>query len=294
MDTDKPKTESFREQVLFRLEQELARHGRPSAPMTEQPARETEPVAAPVAPPASILAIKAEQQDKPAAEVKIKPHYTGHRERLRQRFSDHGEAAFADYELLELLLFRSVPRADTKPLAKALLGRFGSFADVLGADIHHLQEVSGCGPAVATDLKIIAAAAIRMAKGKLHKRTVFASWEEILAYCKLVMTHETREQFRILFLDKKNQLIKDEIVQHGTIDHIPVYPREVINRANQLGAAALILVHNHPSGDPNPSNQDIVMTMKLKAIGKELDIIIQDHIIIGRDRYYSFRHENLL
>jgi len=283
MGADKSETVFSREQTLFRLEQQLARYGRP-----------TEPAVVPVITPVSPSAIKAELQNNPAEKVKTKPHYTGHRERLRQRFADHGAATFADYELLELLLFRSVPRADTKPLAKALLARFGSFADVLGADIQHLQEVYGCGLSIATDLKIIAAAAIRMAKGRLHKRTIFTSWEEMIAYCKLAMAHETREQFRILFLDKKNQLIKDEIVQHGTIDHVPVYPREIINRANQLGAAALILVHNHPSGNPNPSNQDLVMTMKLRDIGKELDILIQDHIIIGRNRHYSFRQENLL
>lgn len=224
----------------------------------------------------------------------VKKHYDGHRKRLRQRFIDIGGQGLADYEFLELLLFRSIPRADTKPLAKALLARFGSFADVLGADPQLLQEIPGCGPAVANDLKLVAAAAGRMSQAHLRKRDIFSSWDKLITYCKIVMAHETREQFRILFLDKKNGLIADEVHQTGTVDHTPVYPREVIKRALELSASAIVLVHNHPSGDPSPSRQDIAMTMKLREIAQAMNIIIHDHIIIGRNAYSSFRAMDLL
>lgn len=175
-----------------------------------------------------------------------KPHYLGHRERLRARFSASGGDALADYELLELLLFRLIPRADTKPVAKALLARFGTLAEVLGAPVNLLQEVKGVGPAVALDLKIIAASATRMARGEISGREVLSSWNQVLDYCRAAMAFEERERFRILFLDKKNVLIADEVQQTGTVDHTPVYPREVIKRALELSATAVILVHNHP------------------------------------------------
>lgn len=175
-----------------------------------------------------------------------KPHYLGHRERLRERFSAAGDA-LADYELLELLLFRLIPRADTKPVAKALLARFGTLAEVLGAPASLLQEVKGVGPSVALDLKVLAAAARRMARGEISGREVLGSWNQVLDYCRAAMAFEEREQFRILFLDKKNVLIADEVQQTGTVDHTPVYPREVIRRALELSATALILVHNHPT-----------------------------------------------
>ncbi|MBN9222846.1 MAG: DNA repair protein RadC [Mesorhizobium sp.] len=176
-----------------------------------------------------------------------KPHYLGHRDRLRDRFASAGPGALPDYELLELLLFRLIPRADTKPVAKALLARFGTFAEVLGAPIALLQEVKGIGPAVALDLKVVAATAQRMAHGEVHGREVLSSWTQLLAYCRAAMAFETREQFRILFLDKKNALIADEVQQTGTVDHTPVYPREVVKRALELSATAIILVHNHPT-----------------------------------------------
>jgi len=223
-----------------------------------------------------------------------KKHYEGHRKRLRQRFIDTGGQGFADHELLELLLFRSIPRADTKLLAKALLARFGSFADVMGADPQLLREVPGCGTAVASDLKIIAAAAGRIGQAALRKRDILSSWDKLIAYCKIVMAHETREQFRILFLDKKNGLIADEIQQTGTVDFTPVYPREVIKRALELSASAIVLIHNHPSGDPSPSRQDIAMTMKLREIAQAMNIIIHDHIIIGRNTHSSFKALDLL
>ncbi|WLT09563.1 DNA repair protein RadC [Bartonella apihabitans] len=218
----------------------------------------------------------------------------GHRERLRHRYFETNGVGFPDYEYLELLLFRSIPRADTKPLAKALLNRFGSLADVLGADISLLQEVPGCGPSVARDLKILAGIAERVNRAELRKRDIFSSWDKVLGYCKAAMAHETREQFRVLFLDKKNGLIADEIQQIGTIDHTPVYPREVVKRALQLSASALVLVHNHPSGDPSPSRDDISMTHMIKDVANALGIAVHDHIIIARNGYVSFRAKKLL
>ena len=175
------------------------------------------------------------------------PHYHGHRDRLRDRARSAGPETLADYELLELLLFRFVPRADTKPRAKALIDRFGSLAEVLGAPVHLLAEVKGIGPSVAFDLKLVAAAAERMTKGKLRGRQMLGSWREVIDYCRAAMAFEPREQFRILFLDKKNGLIADEVQQQGTVDHTPVYPREVVRRALELSATAIILVHNHPT-----------------------------------------------
>ncbi|TIM31585.1 MAG: DNA repair protein RadC [Mesorhizobium sp.] len=174
-----------------------------------------------------------------------KPHYLGHRDRLRQRFAA-GSDALPDYELLELLLFRLIPRADTKPVAKALLARFGTLAEVLGAPVARLEEVSGIGSAVALDLKIVAATAQRAARSEIKGREILSSWTQVLGYCRSVMAFEEREQFRILFLDKKNALIADEVQQVGTVDHTPVYPREVVKRALELSATAIILAHNHP------------------------------------------------
>ncbi|WAX93254.1 DNA repair protein RadC [Aminobacter sp. NyZ550] len=218
-----------------------------------------------------------------------KPHYLGHRERLRARFSASGGDALADYELLELLLFRLIPRADTKPVAKALLARFGTLAEVLGAPVNLLQEVKGVGPAVALDLKIIAASATRMARGEISGREVLSSWNQVLDYCRAAMAFEEREQFRILFLDKKNVLIADEVQQTGTVDHTPVYPREVIKRALELSATAVILVHNHPSGDPTPSRADIDMTKTIIDIARPLGIAVHDHIIIGKKGFASMK-----
>ncbi|RST86397.1 DNA repair protein RadC [Aquibium carbonis] len=178
---------------------------------------------------------------------KPKPHYAGHRERLRERFVQAGADALADYELLELLLFRAIPRADTKPVAKALLARFGSFAEVLGAPPRLLGEVTGVGPAVALEIKLAAAAAERMLKSAIRGRQVLTSWSAVIDYCRMAMAFEAREQFRILFLDKKNALIADEVQQTGTVDHTPVYPREIVRRALELSATAIILVHNHPT-----------------------------------------------
>jgi DNA repair protein RadC len=221
-------------------------------------------------------------------------HYHGHRERLRSRFKDNGDQALADYELLELLLFRLIPRRDTKPIAKALIDRFGSLGGVFGAELALLQEVKGVGEAVATDIRLIAAIAHRTLKSELKGKKVLGSWSSVIDYCHAAMAHETREQFRILFLDKRNQLIADEVQQRGTVDHTPVYPREIVKRALELSATAVILVHNHPSGDPTPSRADIDMTKMIIDTAKPLGITVHDHIIIGKDGHASLKGLRLI
>jgi DNA repair protein RadC len=241
----------------------------------------------------------AEQQSKRPA-LTIPPvqqddaHYHGHRDRLRTRYKDHGDTALADYEILELLLFRLIPRRDTKPIAKALLERFGTLAGVFGASPALLQEVKGIGEAVAFDLKLISTVAHRTLKSELKGKQVLASWSSVIDYCHAAMAHETREQFRILFLDKRNALIADEVQQTGTVDHTPVYPREVVKRALELSATALILVHNHPSGDPTPSRADIDMTKMIVDTAKPLGITVHDHIIIGKDGHASLKGLRLI
>jgi DNA repair protein RadC len=222
------------------------------------------------------------------------PHYHGHRQRLRDKFNAHGEAPLADYELLELLLFRSIPRRDTKPIAKKLIDHFGSLAEVLGAGKALLCEIDGIGEATATDLKIIAASAQRMLKGQLRGRQVLSSWSDLIDYCRAAMAFETREQFRILFLDKKNALIADEVQQTGTVDHTPVYPREIVKRALELSSSAIILVHNHPSGDPTPSRADISMTKTIIDTAEPLGISVHDHIIVGKDGHASLKGMQLI
>ncbi|MFD1331322.1 DNA repair protein RadC [Methylopila musalis] len=225
---------------------------------------------------------------QPAPKEKA-PHYAGHRERLRQRFLDSGPDALPDYELMELVLFRTIPQRDVKPLAKELIATFGSFAEALAAPAARLTEVKGVKDATATDFKIVEAAARRLAKGAIGKRPMLSSWSSVLDYCRTAMAFDERERFRILFLDKKNALIADEVQQSGTVDHTPVYPREVVRRALELGATALILVHNHPSGDPTPSRADIDMTRTIADIAKPLGIALHDHVIVGRDGHASFR-----
>ena len=214
---------------------------------------------------------------------------TGHRERLRNRFQAGGAEAMPDYEFLELLLFRSLPRRDVKPIAKRLIARFGSFAEVLSAPIERLLEIDGVGDSTALDITITAAAAQRLTKGSVAKRQVLASWASVIEYCRAAMAFAEREEFRILFLDKRNQLIADEVQQRGTVDHTPVYPREIVRRALELSATALVLVHNHPSGDPTPSQADIRMTHDIIAISKPLGITIHDHVIVGRSGHASLK-----
>ncbi len=204
--------------------------------------------------------------DKPEDAPAETPHYHGHRARLRERFRTSGPETLSDYELLEMALFAALPRRDTKPLAKSLLKKFGSFAEVMHAPEALLREVDGIGEASINQLKLIAAAANRIAKGELQQRTALSSWNDVIDYCRTSMAFADKEQFRLLFLDKRNQLIADEVQQTGTVDHTPVYPREVIKRALELSATAIILVHNHPSGDPSPSQADIKMTRAIVDI----------------------------
>jgi DNA repair protein RadC len=222
------------------------------------------------------------------------PHYHGHRDRLRARFSEVGGDALPDYELLEIVLFRSIPRRDVKPIAKDLLRRFGSFAEVLAAPPALLSEVDGVGESVVTDLKIVEAAARRFTKGAVSRRPVLSSWTSVIDYCRTAMAFAEKEQFRLLFLDRRNALIADEVQQSGTIDHTPVYPREVVKRALELSASALILVHNHPSGDPTPSSADIKMTREIVDVAKPLGIVVHDHIIVGREGHASLKGLKLM
>ncbi|MBL8587976.1 MAG: DNA repair protein RadC [Methylobacteriaceae bacterium] len=217
------------------------------------------------------------------------PHWLGHRDRLKQRFREQGGDALPDYELLELLLFRSVPRRDVKPIAKDLIKRFGSFAEVLGASRERLLEVKGVGEQVATDLQLVAAGARRMAKGAVAQRRTLGSWAAVIDYCRTAMAFAEREEFRVLYLDKRNGLIGDEVLGRGTVDHTPVYPREVLRRALELGATAIVLVHNHPSGDPSPSQADVKMTRDIVALAKGMGVEVHDHIIVGRNGHASLR-----
>ena len=223
-----------------------------------------------------------------------KPHYLGHRERLRRRFRGAGPDALPDYELLELILFRAAPRRDTKPLAKALIARFGTFAEALNAPEELLREVPGIGEAAITELKLVRAAALRLMRGEVFERPVLSSWAQVLDYCRASIGFASKEQFRILFLDKRNQIIADEVQQTGTVDHTPVYVREVVKRALELSATAIVLVHNHPSGDPTPSRADIEMTRQIVAAAKPLGVLVHDHIIVGKQGHASLRGLGLI
>lgn len=205
-----------------------------------------------------------------------------------------GPDALPDYELLELVLFAAQPRRDVKPLAKMLLARFGSFAEVISAPPALLAEIDGVGDTVIATLKVVQAAALRLAQGEVMARPVIGSWQKLMAYCRASMAHEATEHFRVLFLNRRNELIADEVQQKGTVDHTPVYPREVVKRALELGATAVIMVHNHPSGDPTPSPADIEMTREVKDAGEKLGIQLHDHVIIGRRGHNSFKTLGLI
>jgi DNA repair protein RadC len=238
---------------------------------------------------------KAKGDDKAEAGLEeATPHYYGHRERLRGRFREAGPEALADYELLELVLFRAIPQRDVKPLAKKLIATFGSFAEVIAAPETRLKEIKGLGEAAITEIKIVQAAASRLVRGQVKARAVLSSWSSVLDYCRTAMAFSDKEQFRILFLDKRNQLIADEVQQTGTVDHTPVYPREVVKRALELSATAIILVHNHPSGDPTPSRADIQMTQSIVEVAKPLGISVHDHIIVGKDGHTSLKGLRLI
>lgn len=230
----------------------------------------------------------------PMPKGRIPSYMRDHRKRLRGRFLAGGADALPDYELLELVLFRAIPRQDVKPLARALIDKFGDFNRVLSAPSAQLSQVVGVGEAVLTELKVVEAAAHRLARSKVMQRHVVSSWDDLLNYCHTVMAHRDTEQFRLLYLDTKNTLIADESQASGTIDHVPVYPREVVKRALELNAASLILVHNHPSGDPTPSQADIDMTAQIDNAARALGITVHDHLIIGKSCQISFRASGLL
>lgn len=227
-------------------------------------------------------------------EQRLVAHHDGHRDRLRQRFLKNGPEGVADYELLEMLLFSAIPRRDVKPLAKQLLAVFGSLAGVLGAAPAELEKVKGVSGNTAALIKVVHALHQRALRGQVMQKPMLASWQKLVDYCTVAMAEEKREQFRVLFLNRKNQLIADEVQQTGTVDHAPVYPREIVKRALELGATAMILVHNHPSGDPTPSDSDIAMTEEIIRAAVVLDIMVHDHLIISRSGYTSFKSMGLL
>lgn len=233
----------------------------------------------------------APKDPKPVIEM---PHHSGHRDRLRARFVKSGPGACEDYELLELLLFAAIPRRDVKPLAKDLLKQFGSIAGVLGGDLQDLSKVKGLSENSAALFKVVHALTQRMLIEDVEKKPILGSWKKLLDYCHVAMAHEKREQFRVLFLNRKNQLIADEVQQVGTVDHAPVYPREIVRRALEVGATALILVHNHPSGDPSPSDSDISMTEEIVRAARTLDLVVHDHLIIAKSGHASFKALGLL
>ncbi|MBV9990095.1 MAG: DNA repair protein RadC [Alphaproteobacteria bacterium] len=231
---------------------------------------------------------------QPFIDGEAEPHYLGHRDRLRERFLAGGAETLPDYELMELVLFAAIPRRDVKPLAKALLARFGGFAEVIAAPHERLLEIDGIGEGVVTQLKVIEAAALRLSRTRLLGRPALSSWAALLDYCAAAMARSPREEFRVLFLDRKNILVADEVQSAGTIDHTPVYPREIVKRALEHAASAVILVHNHPSGDPTPSRADIEMTRQIQDAAKPLGIAVHDHIVIGRNGHASFKSLGLL
>jgi DNA repair protein RadC len=228
------------------------------------------------------------------AEIESVPDHVGHRKRLKERFRKGGADALPDYELLELLLFSAIPRRDVKPLAKRLIGRFGSFAEVINAPEDLLCEDDEVGDSVITELRLVRAAALRMMRGHVIDRPVLSTWTAVLDYCRAAMAFEAREQFRVLFLDKRNRVIADEVQGQGTVDHTPVYVREVVKRALEHSATAIILVHNHPSGDPTPSRADVEMTKQIVAAAKNLNIAVHDHVIVGKSGHASFKGLGLL
>ncbi|WP_166417701.1 RadC family protein [Cochlodiniinecator piscidefendens] len=230
----------------------------------------------------------------PAKDTKPPSYLRDHRQRLRERFMIGGANAVPEYELLELILFRAIPRKDVKPLARLLLETFGDFNRVISAPTDRLRDVTGVGEAVVIELKIIEAAAHRLARAKVMKRSVLSSWDEVLDYCHTTMAHRETEHFRVLYLDRKNVLIADEEQAKGTVDHVPVYPREIMKRALELNASALILVHNHPSGDPTPSDADIIMTNQIRDASEALSLTLHDHLIIGKSCELSFRSAGYL
>jgi DNA repair protein RadC len=218
----------------------------------------------------------------------------GHRTRMRARLLTAGPEAVADHELLEMMLFLALPRRDTKPIARALLTRFGSFANAVSAPVPDLRGIVGLGDAGIAALKTIQAAALRLSRAEIQRKPVLNDWPRLMDYLSAVLSRERTEQFRVLFLDNRNRLLADEAQSRGTVNHTPVYPREVVKRALELHATAIILVHNHPSGDPEPSRDDIEMTRAIGRAAEVLSVVLHDHVIIGNGRWFSFRTEGLL
>ncbi len=218
----------------------------------------------------------------------------GHRVRMRARLLTAGPAALADHELLEMVLFLGLPRRDTKPIARALLGRFGSFASAISAPMAELRGIEGLGEAGAAALKTVQAAALRLVRAEIDGRPVLNNWDKLMEYLNATMSRDRVEVFRVLFLDARNRLLADEAQTHGTVNHTPVYPREVVKRALELHAVSIVLAHNHPSGDPTPSRQDIDMTREVGDAARVLGVRLQDHVVIGNGRWFSFAHEGLL
>jgi DNA repair protein RadC len=232
---------------------------------------------------------------EPQASTPAQPVGTeGHRARMRTRLLSAGPDALADYELLEMVLFLALPRRDTKAIAKLLMARFGSFAAAIAAPLNDLRAIEGMGEAGTAALKTVQAAALRLSRAEVINRPVLGNWDRLMDYLSAVLARERVEQFRVLFLDTRNRLLADEAQATGTVNHTPVYPREVVRRALELQATALILVHNHPSGDPTPSRDDVEMTQEVKRAAAALSIVLHDHIVIGNGRHYSFRREGLL
>lgn len=242
-----------------------------------------------------LLTLESSVDAQPVAAQNLvpQPHYWGHRERLRKRFRETGAEALPDYELMELVLFRAIPRRDVKPLAKAIIAHFGSFAEAIASSPERLLAIDGVHDGIVTELKLVHAAALRVGQGEIRKRPILASWASVLAYLRAAMAFEGREQLRVLFLDKRNKLILDEVQTRGTVDHTPVYVREVMKRALELSATAIVLAHNHPSGDPTPSKADIDMTKEISKTAAALGILVHDHIIVGRDGHLSLKQAGL-
>jgi len=236
----------------------------------------------------------AQEALSPPERAPPKPQYHGHRERLRERLLRGGTDPLRDYELLESILFAAQTRRDTKPVAKALLERFGSLGGVLGAAPEALAAVPGMGEVSAVQIKATHAVVARLLREEVSDRPVLSSWKQVIAYLRAAMAHQPSEQFRVLFLDKKNKLIQDEVQQRGTVDQAPVYPREVVKRALELGASALILVHNHPSGDPTPSRADVEMTKEIQKAAAALGVLVHDHVVIGAEGHASLRTLGLM
>ena len=234
--------------------------------------------------------VNTQRGDEPF--VSIGPR--GHRARMRTRVIEHGAGTLADYELLEMLLFFAFKTGDTKPLAKSLINRFGSFAALISTPGEQLLHNAGLGPHSVVSIKLVQEAAIRLARAELADQPVVNNWEKLIDYLTAVLAREKTEQFRILFLDTRNRLIADEAQARGTVDHTPVYPREVVKRALELHATAIILVHNHPSGDPSPSRADLEMTAEIREAARVLGVVVHDHVVIGNGRWLSFRREGLM